>query len=571
VTRALSTLSAAAVLTTMAALPVPGAAAAPCTVLNYTFQPDCFRAAGDSACIFDPNHPDLGPQIAVWLESADGTQFVDTLMVTNAVAIHGIGNRPGAWNLLSGPRFPYGRRQMALPIWAHAHGQLYPFVKMNDGMEDELVNHENTSSPEPYFCRPMALSEIVDAVTCPSGQFRSAKGLLDPGQAQSYYPPRADLFNFGGSACLPRIGYPGSCDPGDSAQYFALDDVDAVATATPPYGLPFTGSWVVPADLAGGSYALAVEVSKEFDTNTANSYPSDQSALDLQFYAADGQHGNVGQPSVLFRVPFKLGTDAAAGTSAIAGYGDWSGMTGDVNPPDDTISSDPGSGAGRLLVASGAAGQARVSLSLGACSSVDCTVTPAPLPHPVSFTASATRSGSGATLAVLQSSDSGGQPVVRYEVRYAPLPSNGAIDASTFSAWTPAPGLAAAPPGTSTTVEIEGLTPLSTYGIGVSAIGVCGSSAPTFQTIYTPAVPFTKLSGCFIATAAFGSDLGPEVTTLRGLRDAATTRSALARTAVDLYYRSSPPLAKALARSAVGRALVRTALRSITRYNGKGT
>ena len=43
-------------------------------------------------------------------------------MVTNAVAIHGIGNRPGTWNLLSGPRFPYGRRPMALPIWAHARG-----------------------------------------------------------------------------------------------------------------------------------------------------------------------------------------------------------------------------------------------------------------------------------------------------------------------------------------------------------------------------------------------------------------------------------------------------------------
>ncbi len=166
----------------MAALPAPGAAAAPCTVLAYTFQPDCFRAAGDAACVFDQNHPDFGPQIAVWLESADGTQFVDTLMVTNAVAIHGIGNRPGTWNLLSGPRFPYGRRQMALPIWAHARGELYTFVAMNDGMEDELVNHENTSSPEPYFCRPMALFEIVDAITCPSGQFRSAKGLLDPTQ-----------------------------------------------------------------------------------------------------------------------------------------------------------------------------------------------------------------------------------------------------------------------------------------------------------------------------------------------------------------------------------------------------
>ena len=181
-------------LSLLGALRTAAAAVAPCTVLNYTFQPDCFRAAADATCVFDPSHPDFGPQIAVWLESADGTRFVDTLMVTNAVAFHGIGNRPGTWNLPSGPRFPYGRRPMALPIWAHAHGQLYPFVAMNDGMEDELGYHENTSSPEPYFCRPMALGEIVDAVTCPSGLFRSAKGLLDPTQPQSYYPPRADLF-----------------------------------------------------------------------------------------------------------------------------------------------------------------------------------------------------------------------------------------------------------------------------------------------------------------------------------------------------------------------------------------
>lgn len=542
------------------------AVAAPCTVLNYTFQPDCFRAAGETACVFDPNHPDFGPQIAVWLESADGTQFVDTLMVTNAVAIHGIGNRPGTWNLLSGPRFPYGRRQMALPIWAHARGQLYPFVAMNDGMEDELVNHENTSSPEPYFCRPMALGEIVDAVTCPSGQFRSAKGVLDPTQPQSYYPPRADLFNFGGAPCLARIGYPGSCDPGDSAQYFALDDVDVVAAATPPYGAPFTGSWIVPGDLADGSYALAVEVAKEFDTNAANSYPSEVTALDLKYYSADGQHGNVGQPSILFRVPFNLGgASGGAMASDIVGYGDWSGGTGDVTPPDDTISSAPGSGVGRLLLFDGANGAARVSLTLGACPSVDCTATPAPVPLPVSFTATATSNGSGATLQVLQSSEKGGQPVVGYDVRYAILPATGAIDPSAFSAWTPAGGLAAAAPGTSTTVKIEALTSETIYGVGISAIGVCGSSPPTFQVFSTPAIPYTKLSGCFIATAAFGSDLAPEVATLRTLRDAATSRSALATAAVDLYYRSSPPLATALSHSPVGRALIRTALRSITR------
>ena len=558
---------AAAGISLLAALRVPGAAAAPCTVLNYTFQPDCFRAAGDTACVFDPSHPDFGPQVAVWLESADGTRFVDTLMVTNAVAIHGIGNRPGTWNLLSGPRFPYGRRPMALPIWAHARGQLYPFVAMNDGMEDELGYHENTSSPEPYFCRPMALSEIVDAVTCPSGQFRSAKGLFDPTQPQSYYPPRADLFDFGGAPCLARIGYPGSCDPGDSAQYFALDDVDVVAAATPPYGAPFTGSWIVPGDLADGSYVLAVEVAKEFDTNAANNYPSEVTALDMQYYGADGQHGNVGQPSVLFRVPFNLGgASASASASDIVGYGDWSGATGDVTPPDDTISSDPGSGVGRLLLLGGGAnGPARVSLTLGACPSIDCTATPAPVPLPVSFTATPTSNGTGATLQVLQSSEEGGQPVVGYDVRVATLPGSGAIDPSAFSAWTPAGGLSVAAPGTSTTVQIAALTPATSYGVGIRAIGVCGSSPPTFQTIYTPAVPFTKLSGCFIATAAFGSDLAPEVATLRALRDAATSRSALAAAAVDLYYRSSPPLAQALARSLVGRALVRTALRSITR------
>jgi hypothetical protein len=551
---------------------MPAAAAEPCTVLNYTFQPDCFRAAGsNTACTFDPSHPDFGPQIAVWLESADGTQFIDTLMVTNAVAIHGIGNRPGTWNLLSGPRFPYGRRPMALPIWAHARGHLYPFVAMNDvatnpGTEDELGYHENISSPEPYFCRPMALTEIVDAVTCPSGMFRSAKGVIDSTQPQVYDPPRADLFNFGGAPCIGRIGYPGSCDPGDSAQYFALNDVDVVAAATPPYGGAYTGSWIVPGDLADGDYALAVEVAKEFDTNAANSYPNEVSALDMEYYPGDGQHGNVGQPSVLFRVPFTLGGAATgATTSDIAGYGDWSGMTGDVTPPDDTISSDPGSGVGRLLLINSGGGQARVALTLGTCSSVDCTATPTPLPLDVSFSATATSSGVGVKLEVLQSSESGGQQVLGYDVRYAILPSNAAIDASAFSAWTPAGGLTVGAPGTSSTVEIGALTPQTIYGVGISAIGVCGSSPPTFQIVSTPAIPYTKLSGCFIATAAFGSDLTPEVTTLRALRDVATARSALAGAAVDLYYRSSPPLAGALARSQVGRALIRTALRSITR------
>jgi len=540
-----------------------GAVAAACSVLSYTFQPDCFRAAGSAGCAFDKNHPDFGPQIAVWVGSADGSRFVDTLMATNAVAIHGIGNRPGTWNLLSGPRFPYGRRQMALPIWAHARGVLYPEVAMNDGMEDELTDHAETSSPEPYFCRPMLITEVVDAITCASGQFRSAKGLLDATAPQSYYPPRADLFDFGGLPCMPLIQVPGSCSPGDSAKYFALNDVDTVAAATPPYGAPYTGNWIIPSDLPAGDYALSVEVAKEFDTNAANQHPTEVSARDQQYYAGYGQVGNVGQPSVLFQVPFTLGAGAigtTASTSSMIGYGDWSGMTGELLAPDATIGSDPGSGEGRLLLVDGPNGPARVSISIAACPTVDCSTDPLPLP--VSFTVTATGSGTGATVSLLQSSE-GGQAVVGYEARYALLPGTSPADPALFPAWTPTGVISVGPPDSKTTVEIGGLAPLSYYAVGIRAIGVCGASQITYQRVHTPARKFTQLSGCFIATAAFGSDLGPEVERLRTVRDAATARSAFAQAAVDLYYRSSPPLAAAIGRSDLTRALIRAALRTL--------
>ncbi len=545
---------------------LPRLARADCTVLDYTFQPDCFRAPAAAGCTFDAQHPDMGPQIAVWLESADGATFVDTLMVTNAVAVHGIGNRPGTWNMLSGPRFPYGRRQMALPIWAHARGQLYTLVTMNDGLDDRLTDHENTSSPEPYFCRPMLINEVVDAVTCASGLFRSAKGRLDTSQAASYYPPRADLFNFNGSVCVPRIDYPGSCDPGDSAQYFAINDVDVVAAATPPYGGPFTGRWVVPAGLPPGDYRLAVEVGKEFDTNPDHQHPTAVAPYDAQYYAGYGQSGNVGQPSVLYRVPVTLGgpLPAVFSTADLAGYGDWSGATGDVTPPDGTISDAPGSGAGRLLAFAGPNGPARVQVSLGACPPDDCTGPNPPIPLPVSFTATALDSGTSAQLSVRQSSEAGGGTVIGYEVRYTIAPSLwGDVDPASFPAWSAAGTLPVSAPGTTSGLQVDGLTPDTFYAVGIRALGVCGASPTTFQRFETPPVKYKQLSGCFVATAAFGSDLSPEVATLRRVRDAATARSGLAAAAVDLYYRSSPPAAAALSRSATARAIVRRALRAL--------
>jgi hypothetical protein len=66
--------------------------------------------------------------------------------------------------------------------------------------------------------------------------------------------------------------------------------------------------------------------------------------------------------------------------------------------------------------------------------------------------------------------------------------------------------------------------------------------------------------GCFIATAAYGSYLHPQVQILRNFRDHFLLTNAPGRAFVAFYYRTSPPLADFIARHELLRAMVRAAL-----------
>ncbi len=66
--------------------------------------------------------------------------------------------------------------------------------------------------------------------------------------------------------------------------------------------------------------------------------------------------------------------------------------------------------------------------------------------------------------------------------------------------------------------------------------------------------------GCFIATAAFGSPLAPQVQRLRDVRDRYLLPYRLGRVAIQAYYAVSPPIADVISRSETLRAAVRFSL-----------
>ncbi|HEY4183755.1 MAG TPA: CFI-box-CTERM domain-containing protein [Polyangia bacterium] len=565
--------------------------------------------------------PTARAQIALWVEKPDGT-FLKTIGLTQAVASRGIGNRPGAAHMNSGFHWPYGRREGTLPIWAHRRAaapgavQFQRIIFQNRQSEGDASRTSEDSTTEKYFCLSFNTAttqkDALDAVSCASG-FSSDKGryikaadvtagydepiggdTTRPLDLVSLYPPRRDV-----TRCPTT---PNCIDTADVANYAndartAMPDIDTVTMATPPGGdMEQSILFAVPDDWADGNYVAWAEVNTEGDSNASYTFDTPQGSL-WDSWAESYGYSYRGQPSVAFSVPFTLGVLASSTASVPTGYGDVDGFGssgGAFHPEDGTITDDPnqapGSGADRfrLLPANnyrfkvsvrggtvgggtgGAGGAGGGSGGAGGGDDTCQTVTTPGVPVDVKADHVADPKNSyqwGDLQFVVPAS---AQPIHNYEVRYSTNPITVA-DPTTFVQALPAvsdslenqalvvPTTGA--PGTAVDVQFGGLTALTTYYVAIRAVNICAVPGPyTVAVFKTDKINFTKLSGCFVATAAFGSAMLPQVESLRVARDALRRRSALFAAATDLYYRSGPAAAAVIARSDSTRAVVRTLL-----------
>jgi hypothetical protein len=480
-------------------------------------------------------------QIAVWIEDVNGG-YIDTAYITRSTGALGLGNRPGNALFKSAYRWPYGRREMVLPVWAHKRGKQYPYVTMGgemgiDAHDDSIGYHEAYSSTENFYCPPSNVP--LDAVSCAS-QFTGSKGTYLPG-VFSFYPPRADLSTFG------------TFDSADARDFALQNDVSAISGATPPGGLLLNPAvrWAVPTTLANGQYIVKVEASLEGDFNPSHMH----SAFPDYNQELRSFGKNVfGQPSVVYAVPVTVDGSPQTGiTNGAVGYGDWDGAGGTMHPIDDTITDGmSGTGVGRLDRTTDADGTWRVKAFANGCAGC---LQPAP---PGGLTATA--GDTWVNLEFLAPPSTGPLDLARrYEIRYqAKVP----LDDSNFdngipADMPPAPGMS----GQTQMAAVNGLKAETDYYVGIRSINACDQpSVAAFATASTTKQKFVVLHGCFIATAAFGTPMAKELDALRAVRDGALLTNPLGRLAVAGYYALSPPVANAIATDDRLRAAARTLL-----------
>lgn len=485
------------------------------------------------------------PQIAVWIEDRDG-RFVDTIMVTRLVGTYGLGNRPGRGDLGSGYAWPYGRREMALPVWAHRRGVEYDRLVFQDCHENAIRYHNPISSSDRFFCRPTTPEEYaVDAVSCPTSRFDSCKGmpvsLIDGSvseecaavaalPAKSFYPPRNDL-------TAVRDGF----DWSGVGRFAELNDLDAISTATPPPNTIYHDAYVLADALAPGEYSVWIEVSLEGDFNEYHRTEFFHDPVEPE-YGIPFQ----GQPSIVWRVPITLGDAVSSGfTANYVGYGSSDGTDGLLRAPDATITTSvAGSGAERLLRLPNDPDGARVRVSYdpeGACG----------MPAAVADLRATAQLDTSVSLAFTAIAGAS-----YYDVRYS-------LGAIAGEADFEAAIRASSPDSKDGLIEvtIDRLQPGTKYSVAVRAHDACGDASPIKTIEVMTATPLPRsVDACFIATAVYGSKDQAEVVELRAFRDRVLMRSELGRDFVDLYYRLSPSAAELVREHESVRALLRTLL-----------
>lgn len=521
-------------------------------------------------------------QIAIWLEDADGN-FVQDVFVTQATGRLGIGNRPGRWDFLSSWRFPYGPRTGVLPVWGHARGHTYPKLVFYDDDASDLESlgwHENTSSAEPYFCRPLTQSEhdviSTDTMTCPSpATFKSDKGRFADGET-SVYPPRNDIIEFDPVR-----------DSDDVPQLATLNELDAITGATPMGDKPERVTTVISSALAEkGPLRARIEINLEHDENSSWDFSRDGDHFvdpRLESYGVE----YMGQPSVVYEVQLDATQAAFVGTDAYSGYGELDGSSGTLNPPDASISTSDGSGADRLRLYTLNDETFRFGVySHGPDSGSD--------PQPPDD--DDTGWGSCTIESLPNMTDVELEPIdfdtvrVHFTVPERPAPAPGLPDNADITGvvlyylqgltplsdanagaavqQVPPPEQCSGDfvPGEPAWCDVTELFGNYDYQIGASYEDECGNrSGIMADQIRTPSQEFAQVDGlCFVATAAYGAPWAQRVKALRWFRDIYLKPNPMGRAFVAFYYAYSPPLAQSIAGNPLARASARAVLEPLT-------
>ena len=228
-----------------------------------------------------------------------------------------------------------------------------------------------------------------------------------------------------------------------------------------------------------------------------------------------------------------------------------------IHPPDGTISTTPGSGAHRLAEVTDGDGTWQFKVVSSPCGNCAAAVPP----QAIDDLKAVALDGDLVEVDFTQVGFND-TPVMAYQIKYL---LGDKMDANDFATANPGPMITPDVPGTKVSFQLtqhEGIQAQRSFMIGARAIGDCmmASDLRVVQVV-TPRKKFATVEGCFIATAAYGSDLEPEVKTLRGFRDRYLQAGPLGRAFVRLYYGASPPLARAIATDDRLRAGVRTILR----------